>query len=149
MILLSGSLVRPFIIIIIIINSQLKLDLCLSGTVCEAKAQAIFFVTAGCKVILCCDNFHITLTAVWSGKGILWQHFHERSWIYRKVYRIYSISFVSLRSTDTDIMKFGRKRSVKTSRTWFGRRKKTDGQAETAFVKLNHIPCTSEGSVKW
>ena len=109
---------------------------------------AIFFATAGCKIKFCCDNFHTTLTAASSEKGVPWQHFHDRSWVYHTVYHIYSISFVSLRSTDTDIMKFGRKRSVKTSHTWFGRRTKTDYQAETAFVKLNRIPCISEGSVK-
>jgi hypothetical protein len=34
-------------------------------------------------------------------KGVLWQHFHDRSWVYHSVYRIYSRSFVSLRSSDS------------------------------------------------
>jgi hypothetical protein len=95
---------------------------------------AIFFATAVCKAKLCSHNFHTKLTAASSGKGVLWQQFHDRSWVYRTVYRIYSISFVSLRWTDTGIMKFGGKRSVKTSRTWFGRRTKTDGKR-----KLNSL----------
>ena len=106
----------------------LQLDLCLSGMVCEGKGilpfLAIFFAIAGCKVKLCCDKFHTTFTTVSSGKSVLRQHFHDRSSVYHTVYRIYSRSFVSLRSTDTDFMKFGRKRLVKTSRTWFGRRTK-------------------------
>jgi hypothetical protein len=131
---------------------RLQLDLCLSGMVCEGNGilpfLAIFFTTAGLKVKLYRNNFHTTLTAASSGEGVLWQHFHDRSWVYHTAYHIYSISFVSLRSTDIDIMKFGRKSLVKISRAWFGRTARTDGKAGTAFVKLNGIPCTSEGGVK-
>ena len=89
---------------------------------------AIFFANAGCKVKLCCDNFQTTLTAASSGKGVLWQHFHDRSCVYHSVYRIYNRSFVSLRPTDTNIVKFGRKRSVVWEKNEKGH------QAETAFV---------------
>jgi hypothetical protein len=109
---------------------------------------AIFFTTSGCKVKLYCNNVHTTLIAALSGEGVLWQHFHDRSWVYHTAFHIYSISFVSLRSTHIDIMKFGQKSLLKLSRAWFGRSKRTDGKVETAFVKLNGIPCTSEGSVK-
>jgi hypothetical protein len=37
-----------------------------------------FFATAGYEVKLCCDNFHTTLTAVPSGKGVLMTAFPRR-----------------------------------------------------------------------